>query len=99
MSFVLLGGLVAADARLPLAATTVLAALPGLLHGYLDGMAMARPGLGALGLVGIGAAVFALVALAASFVVPLRVAWARVAGSWIAAIGLLLLGWGLRPGA
>jgi hydrogenase/urease accessory protein HupE len=103
MSFVLLGGLVAADARLPLAATTVLAALLGLLHGYLDGMAMARPGLGAPSLLGITAAVFALVALAASFVVPLQAAWTRVvvrvAGSWIAAIGLLLLGRGLRPGA
>jgi len=67
------------------------------------GTAMAQPGLGALGLLGIVAAVFTLVALAASLVVPLRAAWARVvvrvAGSWIAAIGLLLLGWGLRPGA
>jgi hypothetical protein len=35
--------------------------------------------------------------------VPLRMAWARVvvrvAGSWIAAIGVLLLGWAFRPGA
>jgi urease accessory protein len=47
--------------------------------------------------------VFTLVALAASFVVPLRAAWARllvrVAGSWIAAIGLLLIGWAMRSGA
>jgi hypothetical protein len=61
------------------------------IHGYLNGMAMARPGLGAPSLFGIAAAVFALVALAASFVVPLRAAWTRVvvrvAGSWIAAIG------------
>jgi len=103
ISFVLLGGLVAADVRLSLGATTVLAALLGLVHGYLNGTAMAVPGLGASGLVGIVAAVFALVALAASCVVPLRATWARVAvrvaGSWIAAIGLLLLGWGLRPGA
>jgi urease accessory protein len=53
--------------------------------------------------VGIVAAVFTLVALAASFVVPLRSAWARVAvrvaGSWIAAIGLLLIGWGVRNSA
>ena len=61
------------------------------------------PGLGAVGLLGIAAAVFTLVALAASFVVPLRAAWARlvvrVAGSWIAAIGLLLIGWAIRSGA
>ena len=103
ISFVLLGALVAADARLPLYATTMLAALLGLFHGYLNGTAMAQPGLGTLGLLGIGVAVFTLVAVAASFVAPLRAAWARVvvrvAGSWIAAIGLLLLGWAFRPGA
>ncbi len=103
ISFVLLGGLVAADVRLPLYATTMLAALLGLFHGYLNGTAMAQPGLGTLGLLGIVVAVFTLVAVGASFVAPLRAAWARVvvrvAGSWIAAIGLLLLGWGLRPGA
>jgi len=100
ISFVLLGGLVAADARLPLYATTMLAALLGLFNGYLNGTAMAQPGLGTLGLLGIVGAVFTLVALAASFVAPLRAAWARVvvrvAGSWIAAIGLLLLGWAFR---
>lgn len=103
ISFVLLGGLVAADVRLPLGATTLLAALLGLSHGYLNGAGMALPGLGVSGVLGIIAAVFTLVALVASVVVPLQAAWARVvvrmAGSWIAAIGLLLLGWGLRADA
>jgi hydrogenase/urease accessory protein HupE len=103
LSFVLVGALVAADARLPLGATTALAALLGLVHGNLNGTAMAQPGLGALGLLGMAAAVFTLVALGASLVVPLRAAWARVvvrvAGSWIAAMGLLLIGWGVRSGA
>ena len=103
LSFVLLGGLVASDARLPLGATTLLAALLGLGHGYLNGSALAQPGLGAVGLLGIVVAVFTLVALATSFVVPLRAVWARlvvrVAGSWIAAIGLLLIGWAMRSGA
>jgi urease accessory protein len=53
-----------------------------------------------LGLVGIGATVFVLVALAAALVVSLRAHWSRVvvrvAGSWFAAIGLLMLGWALR---
>jgi urease accessory protein len=102
LSFVLLGGLVALDARLPLGATTLLAALLGLGHGYLDGSALAQP-LGGVGLLGIVAAVFTVVALAASFVVPLSAVWARVvvrvAGSWIAAIGLLLIGWAIRSGA
>ncbi len=103
LSFVLLGGLVASDARLPLGATTLLASLLGVGHGYLNGSALAQPGLGAVGLLGIVAAVFTLVALAASFVLPLRAVWARlvvrVAGSWIAAIGLLLIGWAIRSGA
>jgi hydrogenase/urease accessory protein HupE len=103
MSFVALGALVAADVRLPLAATTALAGLLGLWHGYLNGAAMARPGPGLPGLVGVSVAVFALVALIAALVVSISAAWARVvvrvAGSWIAAIGLLLIGWGLRPTA
>jgi hydrogenase/urease accessory protein HupE len=103
LSFVLLGGLVASDARLPLGATTLLAAMLGLGHGYMNGSAVVEPGLGAVGLLGSAAAVFTLVSLAASFVVPLRAAWARlvvrVAGSWIVAIGLLLIGWAIRSGA
>jgi hydrogenase/urease accessory protein HupE len=103
ISLVLLGGLVAADARLPLGAITALAALLGLGHGYLNGAAMAQPGPGTLSLLGMVFAVFTLVALAGALVVPLRATWSRVAvrvaGSWIAAIGLLLVGWGLRPNA
>jgi len=45
-------------------------------------------------------AIFALIALAAAFVLRLRAQWARigvrVAGSWIAASGLLMLGWAVR---
>src|SRR5262245_55627915 len=51
-------------ARLPLGATTVLAALLGLVHGYLNGSALAQPGLGTAVLIGIVGAVFTLVALA-----------------------------------
>jgi len=101
-SFLLFGGLVAADAKLPVPVTTLLAALLGFFHGYSNGAAMAKPSLGALALLGIVAAVFVLVALAVGIVAPLRAAWARivvrVAGSWIAAVGLLLLGWSLRRG-
>ena len=78
-----------------------LALLVGVLHGYLNGASMATARLGALGLLGIASALFVLVALAAALVVATRVAWGRiafrVAGSWIVAIGLLLLGWSLRP--
>jgi hydrogenase/urease accessory protein HupE len=100
-SFLVLGGLTAADRKLPSAVITALAAALGLLHGWLNGAGIAAAGRAALGLVGIVGAVFVVVALLAAFVLGLRVPWTRiavrVAGSWIAAIGLLLLGWGLRP--
>jgi urease accessory protein len=98
--FVLIGGLVAADIRLPVLATTLLAALLGLFQGYLNGAAMEQAGPGALGLVGTASNIFVVVALVAAFVVTLRADWtriaARVAGSWVAAIGLLLFGWSFR---
>lgn len=100
ISLLLLGGLVAADAQLSLRATTVLAALLGFVHGYLNGAAMGQPGVGAVALLGLVSAVFVMVALAAALVVRLRWPWTRIAvrvvGSWIAASGLLMLGWAMR---
>jgi len=68
----------------------------GLLHGFLNGTAMAQAGGGTVALLGIATAVFVIVALVAGFAVSLHATWARVAvrvaGSWIAAIGLLMLG-------
>ena len=100
VSFLALGGLVAAEAQLPAEWVTGLAVVFGLVHGYLNGAAMSQAKLGALGLVGIVSTLFVTVALAAAMVVAIRVPWGRiavrVAGSWIAAIGLLLLGWSLR---
>ncbi len=102
VSFLLLGALVAADARLSLRATTVLAALIGLLHGYLNGAGMGQPDVGAVALLGLVSAVFVLVAIAAALVVRLRWPWTRVAvrvvGSWITASGLLMVGWAVRRG-
>jgi hydrogenase/urease accessory protein HupE len=100
LSFLVLGGLVAADLRLPLGIVGALAAALGLLHGWRNGAALGQAQREWLGLVGIATAIFTLVALVSAFVVRLRPPWTRiavrVAGSWIAAIGLLLLGWGLR---
>ena len=100
LSFILLGVLVAADLKLPDGAVAVLACGLGLVHGFLNGPALAGSGPGALGLLGIAAVAFVLVALASALVVSLKTPWTRiavrVAGSWIAAIGLLVLGWALR---
>ena len=100
VSFLLLGALLAADARVSAAVVTLIASLLGLVHGFLGGAAMARAELGAGAILGTVAAVFVLVALSAGLTASIRAAWARVAvrvaGSWIAAIGLLMLGWSLR---
>jgi urease accessory protein len=102
ITLLILGALVAADRALPLPVVVGLGLLLGLAHGYFNGTAMSQAGLGFSGLVGIGSAVFTVVALVSAFVVSLRVAWGRiavrVAGSWIAAVGMLLLGWTFRGG-
>lgn len=96
----LLGGLLAIDVKLSLAGTTALAVLLGLSRGYLNGSGMGQLGVAVPALLGLVGVLFALVALAAAAAVPLRAQWARivvrVAGSWIAASGLLMLGWALR---
>jgi hydrogenase/urease accessory protein HupE len=98
--FLLLGGFVAADVKLSLRVTAAVATLLGLSHGYLNGTGMGVSGAAAVALLGLVFAVFVMVALAAAFVVRLRAHWARiavrVAGSWIAASGLLMLGWSFR---
>jgi hydrogenase/urease accessory protein HupE len=100
VSFLLLGGLVALNAPVPLAVLTALAAVFGFFHGYLNGTGINRFDDGAYVLAGLAATVFVVVAVCASLVIPLRRPWARIAvrvvGSWIAASGLLLLGWALR---
>ncbi|SEB18937.1 HupE/UreJ family protein [Variovorax sp. YR216] len=97
LSLLLLGTLVAADIRLSLRLLAVLAAAVGLLHGWLNGAGIAMMGREASGLVGIVGSTFVLIALASAQVVAMRLQWARivvrVAGSWIAATGLLLAGW------
>jgi urease accessory protein len=100
--FLLLGGLLAADAELSLRVTTALSILLGLYHGYLNGTGLGVSGVSAAVLLGLIFAVCVLIALAAALVVQLRASWARtavrVAGSWIAASGLLMLGWAVRKG-
>jgi hydrogenase/urease accessory protein HupE len=99
ISFVILGGLVAADLYMPVSAVTALAIVLGLVHGFLSG-AILREGPGTLGLIGIMTMLFVLVTLSSALVVSLKKHWARVAvrvvGSWITAIGLLMFGWAMR---
>ena len=96
-----LGALLAADRPLPLAFIISLAILLGLFHGILNGAELAKkPSSGEVVAVGVTVGIFVLLSLLAGQAASLRVHWARVAvrvaGSWIAAIGLLMLGWATR---
>ena len=94
-----LGLLVATDAPLPRALAIALAAVAGLLFGSLNGTALATSGNGLLGLIGIVGALTVLLVLVSAAAASARAPWqkivVRVAGSWIAAVGILMLGWGL----
>jgi hydrogenase/urease accessory protein HupE len=95
-----LGALVAADAPLRVASVAGCAAALGLSAGALNGIELTQLRSSWLASGGVSCALVALVALVAGQVVDVRAAWARiglrVAGSWIAAIGLLMLGWTIR---
>lgn len=99
LSLLSLGLLTAVDCRLSPGVVTALAVILGMMHGWLNGTALSLAGRGPAGLVGISGAIFLLTALVSAGVVSLRRPWTRiavrVAGSWITAIGLLLLGWTL----
>jgi hydrogenase/urease accessory protein HupE len=94
------GVLVAMDRPLPYRLIVGLAVVLGLLHGGLNGTDLGHQRAFGLSIVGIAAALFVIVSLLAGQVTSLRLAWTRivvrVAGSWIAATGLLMLGWAVR---
>lgn len=99
LPLLLLGALIAIDLPLPPHALTMIAALMGLWLGAANGSAMAQAGC-ARAVFGGASALFVAITLVAAAAVAwqrgwLRLAW-RVAGSWLAASGLLLLGWSLR---
>jgi hydrogenase/urease accessory protein HupE len=100
LSLVILGVLVAADLRIAPPMVAVLAGSYGALHGLLNGSALAAIGAGALALFGIVATALVIALLISAAVVALRAAWTRiavrVAGSWVAAVGMLMTGWLLR---
>ena len=101
--FLLIGGLLAANAELPPALCAAIAAVLGIVRGAGDMADVTASPSHVLALVGMTAGVFAIFALAASVTLPLQRLWmiiaARVSGSWLAAMGLLFAGWILRYGA
>jgi len=97
---ILLGVLVAAGIQLPPAVMGSLAAATGLVHGLENAAAFAAGDSGPVAVAGAAAAVLVLTLLITASAVSLRAAWTRIAlrvgGSWIAAIGMLMLGWLLQ---
>ena len=97
-SFVLLGVLVAGAWRLPLPVLAGLAALFGLSHGYENGSALTPEVAAHLFVPGVALIGFmtAAVVSAATLALTARAEWlrigVRVVGSWIAAIGILMVG-------
>jgi urease accessory protein len=102
ISFLVSGALVAADLRLKRGTVATVAVLLGFCDGYINGIRLQPNGSGCLDLVGAIATIFVAVAIVAAFVIQLKRSWTRiavrVAGSWIAATGLLLLGWSFHSG-
>jgi hydrogenase/urease accessory protein HupE len=99
ISFLILGVLVAADLKLSQKSFTAIVVIVGLVHGLLNGVAL-KEGAGILGLIGIMATLFVIVAIVSALIVSLKQPWTRivvrVAGSWVAAIGMLMFGWLMR---
>ena len=94
------GVLVVMDRQLPLRLVVGCAVVLGLLHGSLNGADLGQQRVLGLSIIGVAVALFVIVSLLAGQVTSLRLAWTRivvrVAGSWIAATGLLMLGWAVR---
>ena len=94
------GVLVAIDRQLPLRLVVGCSVVLGLLHGSLNGSDLSQQRAVGLSIIGVAVALFVIVSLLAGQVASLRLAWTRivvrVAGSWIAATGLLMLGWAVR---
>jgi hydrogenase/urease accessory protein HupE len=93
------GVLAAHDRRFPVWLGAALTALLGLVAGLTNGAAITEAG-GWRAVAGAATTAFIVATLIAAVVVMLRAPWSRVAaraaGSWIAAVALLALGWALR---
>jgi urease accessory protein len=94
------GGMVAAGRRLPLVLIAGFAIAVCVLAGGVNGIELATARSSPLAAAGAAVALFVVVSLVTGQVASVRAAWARiavqVAGSWIAAIGLFMLGWAVR---
>ncbi|MGA2053305.1 MAG: HupE/UreJ family protein [Opitutales bacterium] len=103
-TFLVPGLLALSDLTVPAAVVAGLAVLIGLIHGVLDAFGLRAEGIttavGVLQFLGMAILLFILIPLFAAAVIATQQTWlrivARVLGSWIAAAGILLLGWAIN---
>jgi urease accessory protein len=92
------GALLATDSKLSIKVVIGITALFGLLLGFLNGIGMQKGSI--LEIIGSATAAFMIAVLCAALAVALNHGWTRialrVAGSWVTALGLLVLGWSLK---
>lgn len=102
LTFLVAGALVALNAKVRDVGVAACAVAVGVLHGLVNGGTLGPTGASGLSLGGAVTVVFGLTAIVAAEVTALPAGWprvaVRVAGSWIAAAGLLMLGWLARGG-
>lgn len=95
----ILGALIATDMTLSIYSFTLLAITMSLLLGFFNGLSL-KDGPGIFGLIGISVVLFVLMGVISALVVSLKRPWTRivlrVSGSWMMAIGLLMVGWYIR---
>jgi hydrogenase/urease accessory protein HupE len=97
VTFAIIGALVALNAKLRDVIVAVLAVVVGILHGLVNGATIAPADAGNQVLLGAVSAIFFLTVILSAQVTALPAGWpqviVRVAGSWIAATGMLMFGW------
>ena len=101
LSLLILGLLVAVNWHLPAGIAEGLSLIVGITHGAANGAAAAAAGVSReLFVAGLLTAGVALATLVPALVLSLRATWGRIAvrvvGSWIAAVGLLMVSFALR---
>lgn len=100
LPLVLMGGLLALGRGMPRWGQALLVVAAGAWLGYGNGAAMHATGADVRAVIGSTATVFVVTTLLSASAAVwqegwMRIAW-RAAGSWIATVGVLLLGWTLR---
>lgn len=102
VSMLCMGLLLSINLKLPAGSLILVGLLIGFWHGFTNGLNFATTGTSGLTAIGNTVAASLVALLFSAAAVSLSKSWqqiaVRVVGSWVAAIGLLVLAWQFRPG-